>query len=70
MHRIIPLPFNLQGKDDMTALNRRRSFEEGYGSFADYQEDKNNYLVDEIDMALKKSPNGSPYAKTPPIPPP
>jgi hypothetical protein len=53
----------------MGALNRRRSFEEGYGSFADYTDDGPSYLVDEIDMARKKSPNSSPYAKTPPLPP-
>lgn len=52
-------------KDDHAALHRRRSFEEGYGSFADYQEDSHAVLVDEIDMARKKSPNG----KTPPPPP-
>lgn len=56
-------------KDDM-ALNRRRSFEEGYGSFSDYQDDSPVFLVDEIDMALKKSPTNSPsYAKMPPTPP-
>lgn len=50
-------------------MNRRRSFEEGYGSFTDYQDDSPAYVVDEIDMARKKSPSGSPYAKTPPSPP-
>jgi hypothetical protein len=58
-----------QAKDDIGVLNRRRSFEEGYGSFADYTDDGPSYLVDEIDMARKKSPNSSPYAKTPPLPP-
>jgi len=50
-------------------MNRRRSFEEGYGSFADYQDDSPPVLVDELDMVQKKSPNTSPYGKTPPLPP-
>ena len=58
----------LQGKDDIV-MNRRRSFEEGYGSFADYQDDSPPVLVDELDMVQKKSPNTSPYGKTPPLPP-
>ena len=57
-----------RGKEDIV-MNRRRSFEEGYGSFSDYQDDAPNVVVDELDMARKKSPNGSPYAKTPPLPP-
>ena len=59
-------PTQERGKDDM---NRRRSFEEGYGSFADFAEDGvpgGGYMVDEIDMARKKS---SPNAKHPPTPP-
>jgi hypothetical protein len=53
--------------------NRRLSFEEGYGSFADFAEDLPSRVVDEIDMAAvrKKSPNSSPsqYSKMPPSPP-
>eukprot|EP00598_Pedospumella_elongata_P007550 CAMPEP_0184969154 /NCGR_PEP_ID=MMETSP1098-20130426/1988_1 /TAXON_ID=89044 /ORGANISM="Spumella elongata, Strain CCAP 955/1" /LENGTH=692 /DNA_ID=CAMNT_0027490891 /DNA_START=155 /DNA_END=2233 /DNA_ORIENTATION=+ len=59
---------SLGNKDDLV-MNRRRSFEEGYGSFSDYQDDSPQVVVDEIDMARKKSPNTSPYGKTPPLPP-
>ncbi len=59
---------SLGNKDDLV-MNRRRSFEEGYGSFSDYQDDSPQVVVDEIDMARKKSPNTSPFGKTPPLPP-
>jgi hypothetical protein len=34
-------------------MNRRRSFEEGYGSFSDFVDEAPDMIVDELDMARK-----------------
>mmetsp|Transcript_28969 Transcript_28969/g.48687 ORF Transcript_28969/g.48687 Transcript_28969/m.48687 type:complete len:702 (+) Transcript_28969:108-2213(+) len=64
---------SMGGKDDDKHLMmRRRSFEEGYGSFSDFVDESPSYVVDEIDMARKvtsKSNPSSPEGAKPPQPP-